>query len=161
MVKNNFGIVFLILSSFFAAILLFMLPITEHLRFFKPDWVTLVLIYWVAFLPKTVGIVFAFFLGLYMDLIIGNLLGTMGLTLSVVAYLSNVLSNRLLIFRFWQHSLIILLLLGVGQMLVFLMHIVVGMQPQNFYYWLISLVTALTWPVVYHCLDYCRIKLLP
>jgi rod shape-determining protein MreD len=158
MVKNNFRIVFLILSSFLAAILLFILPITEHLRFFKPDWVTLVLIYWVVFLPNTIGIIFAFFLGLYMDLIIGNLLGTMGLTLSIVAYLTKLFSNRLVVFRFWQHSLIILILLGINQMLVLWLYIISGRQIGNFSYWFMSLTTVLIWPVVYHCLDYLRVR---
>ena len=148
------------MGSFLAAILLFILPITANLRFLKPDWVTLVLIYWATFLPNTVGIVFAFSLGLYMDLIIGNLLGLMSLTFSVVVYLTNLFSNRLVMFRFLQHSLIILLLLAVSQILVLCLYTIAGMQLQNFSYWRTSLVTALTWPLVYHCLDYFRLKFL-
>jgi rod shape-determining protein MreD len=128
------------------------------IRYLKPDFVTLVLIYWVVFLPNIIGIITAFIIGLYMDLVIGNLLGTMGLALPVVAYLTKLFSNRLLIFRFWQHSLIILMLLGISQMLVLWIYIITGKQPQNFTYWIMSITSVLMWPVVYYCLNYFRLR---
>ena len=158
MIKNTFRDDLLILSSFFVAVLLFILPIPNAIKYLRPDFVTLVLIYWVVFLPNIIGIISAFIIGLYLDLVVGNLLGTMGLALSVVAYVTKLFSNRLLIFRFWQHSLIILILLGISQMLVLWIYLITGRQPQDLTYWMMSITGVFMWPAVYYCLDYFRLK---
>lgn len=156
--RNTLRSNLLILMSFFLAILLFIMPIPDYMKYLKPDFVTLVLIYWVVFLPNIIGIIAAFIIGLYLDLVMGNLLGIMGFVLPIVAYLTKLFSNRLLIFRFWQHSLVILILLGVSQMLVLWIYIIIGKQLQNFTYWIMSVTSTLLWPVVYYYLDYLRVK---
>ena len=61
--------------TFIIALLLTVIPLPEGLRFLRPDWVGLVLIYWCMALPHRVGVASGWFMGLMVDLLTGTLLG--------------------------------------------------------------------------------------
>jgi rod shape-determining protein MreD len=76
-----------IIFSFFIAFSLVIFPLPASIAFLRPDFVLLVLTYWVVNLPNRAGVVMAFIVGIFYDLLAGSLFGVMGLTMSIVAFL--------------------------------------------------------------------------
>ena len=146
----------LLISSFFIALILEVIAIPSAISGIKPAWVTLILIYWIVYTPNILAIKTAFLLGIYMDLIVGNLMGTMGLSLSVVAYLSILLRNRFINFSVWQNSFLILILVAISQLLMLWVYLAVGKRPQGAGYWLISVASMVAWPIICICIDALR-----
>ena len=54
--------------SFFLAYLLAIVPFPEWAMDYRPEWVSMVLVYWVMALPYRVGIGSAWFIGLILDI---------------------------------------------------------------------------------------------
>ena len=77
-----------ILSSFFVALVLAVLPLPDWLQWGRPEWTALALIYWVIALPHRVGLVTALLLGVAVDALEGATLGQNALALTAVAALS-------------------------------------------------------------------------
>jgi len=142
-----------VILSFIVAFCIMIIPISPSLKWLRPDLVTLLLIYWVLNLPQVVGIIFAFIIGLLFDLLTGHLLGSMGLTLSIIAFLTINLRMRLKIYRYWQKFAVIMLLVAFGQLIRLWIQIIVGHPPANFMYWFTSVISALAWPVIYMALS--------
>ena len=63
--KTSYGGVIVLTIVF--AMLLMMLPLPDALRFFRPEWVLITLIYWAMAVPRLVGVGFAWVVGLFMD----------------------------------------------------------------------------------------------
>ena len=53
--------------TLFVAFMLTIMPLPEWAIEFRPDWVTLVLVYWAMALPARVGVTIAWFAGLMLD----------------------------------------------------------------------------------------------
>lgn len=134
--------------SFLFAFCCMIIPINPVYKWLRPDLVTLVLIYWVSNLPNMFGVIFAFGIGLLFDLMSGMLFGAMGLTLAIVAFLTTSLRLRLRIYRPWQKFIIIMLLVAASQLIRLWIQIIIGHPPATFLYWLSSIISALTWPLV-------------
>lgn len=71
-----------ILLSFILAFLLTVLPLPDWARFYRPQWSTLVLIYWTLASPYRVGVGIGWATGIVIDVITGTLLGQHALALS-------------------------------------------------------------------------------
>lgn len=147
--KNKTAIIYLpVLLSFIFAFCLMIIPVNPTYKWLRPDLVTLLMIYWVANLPSHIGIVFAFFVGLIFDLLSGMLLGSMGLTLAIIAFLTMNLRLRLRIYRSWQKFIVIMLLVACSQLIRLWIQMLIGHPPANFIYWLSSVMSALVWPII-------------
>ena len=99
--------------SFALAFLFTVLPIPTGLMWARPEWVSLVLIYWVIALPQR-GVMSAFFAGLLLDALEGSMLGQNALALSVVAYLALILYQRLRQFNMMQQAAVVFVLVGIN-----------------------------------------------
>ena len=143
---NRGGIVILI--TFAIAAILSIIPMTETLIAFRPEWVSLVLIYWCMMVPHRIGVFSGWCIGLLMDILYGTLLGQNALTLSILAFLSYKLQNRLRLYPLLQQSLIILLLIALQQMIILWIKGISGDIPKSVNYWLPSLSSTLIWPVI-------------
>ena len=64
-----------IVFSFFIAYLLAIVPFPEWAMNYRPEWVPMVLIYWVMALPYRIGIGSAWIVGLVLDILEGSILG--------------------------------------------------------------------------------------
>lgn len=135
--------------SFVVAFALMIIPVSQDLKWLRPDFVALLTIYWVTNLPNSVGIIFAFMIGLLFDLLTGMLFGSMGLTLAIVAFLALNLRLRLRIYRHWQKFTVILLLVAGSQLIRLWIQMLIGHPPASFMYWFSSFSSALVWPLVY------------
>jgi rod shape-determining protein MreD len=131
------------------AMLLMILPMPEWARLYRPQWVTLVMLYWALALPHRVGVGSGFAAGIILDVLTGTLLGQHALGLSVITFVAIQLHQRIRVFPLWQQSLGVLVLLLVDHLLsLWVIGATRGAAP-GLNYWLVPLIGALLWPWVF------------
>ncbi len=147
----------LIALTVIIASILAIVPMPGWLELWRPEWVALVLVYWVIALPHKVGLVSAWFVGFFVDVLEGSLLGLNALALTVIAYVALNLYQRMRMFTPLQQSTTILILVGVQQMLVFWVLTATGQNTaRNLAFIFSALSSALIWPVLFPLLRYWR-----
>ncbi len=149
-----------IVVTFVVAMVLAIVPLSDavpvELGYLRPQWVVLVLIYWVIALPQRVGIGVAWVVGLIVDVLLGSLLGQHAIAFIIVAYIASSLYQRLRMFSLWQQSMIVFAIIGLNQLIDFWIESIVGFGDWNVWYLLASVVSALLWPSVFLLLRYLR-----
>ena len=75
-----------ILVTFVVAALLEVIPLNQTLDWVRPEWMLLVLLYWVLSLPHRIGVLWGFLVGLYLDVLVGATLGQWALSYAFGAY---------------------------------------------------------------------------
>lgn len=135
-----------ILLTFLVALLLQIVALPEWAQSIRPDWVTLVLIYWCIALPERVGVTIGWLAGLMLDVAHGTLLGQNALTLAIVAFLAIRLHQRLRLFPLWQQAVSALLLVALHLMLVLWIKGAIGQSSETWAYWLPAVTSMLVWP---------------
>ena len=138
----------IIFLSFLVAFLLMVLPLPEWARSFRPQWYTLVLIYWCMASPQRVGVGVGWLTGIIVDVLTGTLLGQHALSLSVIAFITQKLHQRLRLFPIWQQSLSILFLLLVEKLLELWVMGTVAQPVPPLLFWAPPVVGMLLWPWV-------------
>ena len=123
-----------------------MLPLPVWAQAFRPEWVTLVLIYWCMALPGRVSIGWGWAAGLMLDITLGNLLGLHALAMSIVAFLTIKLYQRIRVYPLGQQALAILVLVAMSQLLILWILGIIGATPDSWTYWLPSISSAIIWP---------------
>jgi rod shape-determining protein MreD len=144
MVHHSGG--WIIVLTFIAAMMLTMVPVPDWAESLRPEWVTMVLIYWCMALPQRVGVGVGWVAGLLLDVIHGAVLGQYAMALSLVAYLTLTLHQRMRIYPLWQQALVVLLLLLLQQLLVIWIKGFLGQSPDSLRYWIPSFTSMLLWP---------------
>lgn len=140
--------------SLFLALILMMMPLPKAWQWFRPDWMSLILIYWVLREPDKVGVLTAWNLGLIMDIVNGVLFGQYALAMSVVVYLTHRLRNRLRFFLFWQELFMVMILLGLGQLILNVIEWLIGHSTFSWWYWSKTLLSVLLWPLFTRMMQY-------
>ncbi len=138
-----------IVMSFVAALMLTIIPMPGWTVTLRPEWVVLVLIYWCLALPQRVGVGTAWIIGLVLDVLQGALLGQHAMSLSIVAFLTLKLHQRVRVFPLWQQALIVLLLVALHQLLMLWVAGISGHASQSWSYWLPSISSMLLWPATF------------
>ena len=139
----------IILLSFVAAFILSMVPLPEVLRTVRPEFITLVLIYWCIALPNRVGVGIAWIAGLFFDVSTDALLGQHALTFALIAYLAIKLHQRIRVFPVWQQALTIFVLMMFEGTIVLWIKGMIGNAPSLWTFMLPAISTALFWPPCY------------
>jgi rod shape-determining protein MreD len=132
-----------------AAFMLAMMPLPDWAQTFRPDWVTLVLIYWTMALPASIGVTVAWLVGLMLDVSHGALLGQHALGLVLVIYVIHAQHQRLRVASLLQQGIVIFFLLLLKQALVLWVSGIMGRAPDSWLYFMPSITSALFWPWVY------------
>lgn len=147
----------LIALTIILAAILAIVPMPAWLELWRPEWVTLVVVYWVIALPHKVGLFSAWLVGFFVDVMEGSLLGLNALALTVIAYVALNLYQRMRMFTPLQQSITILILVGVQQLLVFWVLTATGQNTAtNLAFVISALSSALLWPVIFPLLRYWR-----
>jgi len=141
-----------IVVTLLIAIVLAVMPLPEWARLYRPQWVTLVLIYWTLALPQRVGVTVGFSLGILLDTLTGTLLGQHALSLSLIAYITLKTHQRVRLFPLWQQSVFVLGMLLLERVLSALAMGVAGRGVAGVEFWLATVVGALLWPWAYFIL---------
>lgn len=137
-----------IAASIAMALLLMLINVPEWLRWSRPEWVTIVLIYWVIMLPHRVGVLIAATSGLLLDVLEGTVLGEHAFAMVIVSYAAFLLYQRLRMFAVWQQAFIVFVLVGIQQLACHWVENVSGSPEQNLLFLLPALMSAVFWPLV-------------
>jgi rod shape-determining protein MreD len=136
----------IIIVTFLIALVLTIVPLPKWIALFRPEWLALLTIYWCMALPQRVGIGYAWTAGIVEDVARDALLGQHALAMTVIAYITLKLHQRIRVFPPWQQALNILVLIALFQLLVVWIQGVIGQPRASWLYWLPSLSSMLVWP---------------
>ncbi|MES9870236.1 MAG: rod shape-determining protein MreD [Sedimenticola sp.] len=139
----------IIALTILAALLLTILPLPEWAQPYRPQWYTLVLIYWTLALPQRVGVAIGWMIGIAIDVMTGTLLGQHALSLSLIAFLTYKMHQRVRLFPLWQQSLTVLVLLLLEKLLSLWVMGAAARPTPPLAYWIPPLVGMFLWPWVY------------
>ncbi len=142
--------------SLLLAILLSIIPVPAWAQWGRPEWVAMVLIYWVIALPERVGVGVAWCTGLLLDIVEGTPLGQNALALAVMAYLALILYQRLRMYVPLQQAMVVFVLVGLNQLLCHWVQTLSGTPSPNLLFLLPAMVSALLWPAVSLLLQFLR-----
>lgn len=137
---------YVILSSILFALILTVLPLPTSLIPYWPQWVALVLIYWLFYVPEKVGLFFAWVIGLIVDGLQGVLIGQIAFAYVLMAYLTIQVSHRVRLFPLWQQSITVFLLIGCALVFLQWTRHLAGISGVNQQFWYSALTSMVLWP---------------
>jgi len=138
-----------IVISLIIAMALTILPLPESVSSYRPEWVALVLLYWIMALPHRIGINIAWILGISLDVLKGALLGQHALAMVILAFLMLNLSMRIRVYPFWQQSVMVGIILFIYHALLLWIYDMTGTVEFTWAYWSPVLLGALLWPWIF------------
>ena len=139
----------IILLSFVLGLMLSVYPLPENLQWWRPEFLLLVLIYWVVALPQRVGMATAWVLGLLLDVLEGSLLGLNALSMTFVVYIMLLMYQRIRMFSMFQQVFFIFILVALNQMISHWIKGVLGVSSQSLMFLVPAAISALLWPLVF------------
>lgn len=146
-----------IFLSFFIAYLLAIVPFPDWAMNYRPEWVPMVLIYWVMALPYRVGIGSAWVAGITLDVLEGSVLGLNALGLVIIAYVTLSLHLRLRMFSSLQQAGLLLALLGINLVLSHWLQIITGQTvASGLMFLMAALTSAIIWPSLFQLMRHIR-----
>ncbi|MBQ0757736.1 MAG: rod shape-determining protein MreD [Amphritea sp.] len=136
----------IILATFLLGYMLSQIPLPQFAEWFRPEWVAMILIYWVMALPERVGLGTAALVGLGLDLIKGSPMGLNVISLLIIAYLTLLLYKRLRMFPLIQQAIMVMMLVGINQLIFNWVHNLMGTRSDTLIFLLPALMSAILWP---------------
>ncbi len=119
------------------------------LGWLRPNWILLVLFFWVMELPERIGLVMAWIVGLFVDALLAEPLGLNGVLLAGVTFVTWRFFERLRMYSVVQQCGVVFLLVLTTELV---RGIVIGLGSESGLAWSliwIALVSTLAWPVIY------------
>jgi|LakWasM128_HOW14_FD_contig_21_327425_length_953_multi_4_in_0_out_0_1 rod shape-determining protein MreD len=138
----------LIYLTLFAAYMLYLLPWAGFGLLLRPDFVLLVLLYWMLRAPHLCNVGTAWMMGLWLDIASGSLFGQYALAYSVTAFFAIYYQRRLVLFSAWQQVGYVMLLLLVSQIVLLVIKLMAGNALPGWGYFLSSLSGVLLWQLL-------------
>lgn len=137
-----------IVATFIVGALLNMVPASDWSMWGRPDFVALLVLYWVIEQPRRVGFGSAFLLGLLMDVADGAFFGQHALAYSILAYAGIALHRRVRMFPLAAQVLHVIPLLLLNDVIVLAIRMLAGADFPGYRYFLGSLIAGIFWPVI-------------
>jgi len=151
--------IFIILVSFLAGMALTILPLPDWASVWRPQWLFLVLVYWLLNAPYRVGLMSAWLLGLVTDILLGTALGLHAFIFTFLSYFILKFNPQLRNFPMWQQVLIIFVLSFVYLLIECIVIVLIHSQPVSWTFWLPMFSNVLFWPWIKYLLSETHSKL--
>ena len=135
--------------SLLLGLVLMMLPMPEWTQIYRPDWVALILIYWSMAMPNRVGLLYAFVIGLFVDVTQGTVLGQHSLALVLIVFINYNFYQRIRVMSLGRQSLYVWLLLFISQFTVIWIEGMIGTPPPKLAFITAPLIGMAIWPWVF------------
>lgn len=135
-----------VLLSILAALVLSLAPLPLSMSIARPEWLALMVIFWVLHIPERFGVFSAWCLGLVLDGLEGTLLGMHALAFAIIAYIALKLYQRVRMYALWQQALLVFALVLIKQLLNQWVFSLVGYPIRDLGFLLPALTSALIWP---------------
>lgn len=142
---NNKKIVMIALSILIGMSLT-IFPLPKAMVWIRPEWLLLLAVFWLIWVPQKFGVISAFLLGLFWDLLVGTVLGLHAMLLTIMAYVCLRFNIQLRSLPVWQQTIFITTLVLFELMIKYWVLTLVGSSPDTWKYWLPVFSTALIWP---------------
>jgi rod shape-determining protein MreD len=133
--------------SLFLAFICLLLPWSGFMLTIRPDFLLLVIIFWLIRAPSVCNVGTAWFAGLLMDLATGGIFGQYALAYTVTAFFAVMYQRRLVLFSGTQQLAYLTLLLLTSQISLLILKIFAGTQFIGWAYFLPSVSGVLLWRV--------------
>lgn len=146
--SNQFKIYFLMVMSFLVGMILTILPLPESMVWYRPEWMAMILFFWLISAPNYVGVFTAFFIGLLTDLLTGAALGLHALLFSLIAFFVLHFYIKIHGLPTWQRTLMLLAILLVYFAIQGWVYHLVGVPSHFGHFFLPAIVSTLLWPWV-------------
>jgi len=130
------------------SLILAVFPLSMELRWFRPEFIALLVIYWVTTLPEHFGVGFAWCAGILLDIVQGSVIGEHALALVVVAYVCQLSYQRIRNYGVWKQACWVFVLVGIHQLFCNWVHSLSGYTASPRVFLLPAFVSALLWPLV-------------
>lgn len=153
MIPHRWHSYMVILASFAVALVLAVYPLPLECRWWRPEFVLLVAIFWISVFPLTISLFFLCFVGLYQDLLEGVPFGQHSLSLVIVAYICILSYQRVRNFAIWKEAGWIFVLVGLAQLPGNWVQSMSGRPMSGLVFLAPAFSSALVWPLVKMLLD--------
>jgi rod shape-determining protein MreD len=140
---------FVIFSSLLVALILMILPLPETVQIYRPHWVALMLIYWSMAIPERIGLWFAFFSGIMVDVSQGTLLGQHALALIIIVYINLNFYQRIRVMSLAQQAMYVFGLLVMSQVVIVWIEGIMGRPAPILAFFAAPFVGMLIWPWIF------------
>lgn len=134
------------ISSLLVTLCLDLLPLPGAVIWFRPEWTLLFLLYSLFMIPNGIGLFFIFFIGLFLDLMHGILLGESAFALLGVAYLLSRFRVRIAAYSMLQQTLVMGSFVFAERIIVFVIQTIIDQRPYGLIYWLPVIISTVLWP---------------
>jgi len=118
------------------------------LGWLRPAWVALVIFYWVMELPHRIGLIAAWVIGLFVDVLQADPLGLNGALLATITYVAWRFYERLRMYSVLQQGGVIFVLVLVGDLVRVLVNDVASARDLSWAALVPAVVSLLIWPFV-------------
>lgn len=155
----SLNLYFLLFASFFLALLLSVYPLPMEYRWWRPEFVLIVAIYWIIAMPFTISLLALCALGLFQDLLEGVPFGQHSLGFIVVSYLCLFSYQRVRNFNLLKQMVSIFIMISFAQVTDNWVQGMAGRPLAGMHFIYAAISSAIAWPLVRYLLDYCGHKL--
>ena len=138
-----------VIMTLIVGLMLTLMPLPESVDAFRPDWLTLLVIFWAMQMPRSWSIGTAWVIGLILDVTQGTILGQNALAFCVVAFMTVRFHLLMRVFPLSQLSATVFAMLAVYQFLLFWINGVVGEDAPSIVYWAPVITSAFIWPFLF------------
>lgn len=129
----------LVYITLFIALLCQLFPWTGQGIIFRPDFMLVVLLYWLLRAPHLCNIGTAWMVGVLVDLATGSLLGQHALAFTLTAYIALSFQRRLVLFSVFQITSFVFGLLLFARVAILILKLFAGNDAPSWHYF---------WPVI-------------
>lgn len=134
--------------TLFVGMMLYLLPWAGFGLLVRPDFVLLVMLYWLMRTPHFCNIGTAWLMGMLADLAGGDFFGQHALAYVVSAFIAMAYLRRATLFNRWQQAAYIFLLLLVSQIVLLVLKLFGGSALPGWSYFVPSISGVLLWQLV-------------
>lgn len=143
----------IIALMFLLALLLSIYPVALEYRWYRPAFVTLLLIYWVLSMPQAFGPGWWWLIGLSQDLVAGSILGQHALGTVMVGYLCTLSYQRIRNYTLWQQACWVFVVIGISSTIYQWVNSMQGIHSSGLQFLRPALISALCWPLFVFAVD--------
>jgi rod shape-determining protein MreD len=144
-IRNYLFLIFTIAAGF----VMQYFPLSELMRWFVPEWVLLVFIFWQLQTPTLINFWWVWPLGLLLDVQQNTPLGTSVLGFAIVLYALQMMYQRLRVFNVAQQAGVVFLLVSCYKLTTYWAILVIDDIHKPLSLWMPALVSVLVWPWMY------------
>lgn len=150
---NSFNLFVVLAISIMVAGVLSLVDLPDWLFYFRPDWIALVLIFWVLVLPERLSVGYGLISGLFLDLILVKPLGLNAIGFVLLAYLVSYWSSQIRALTLWQQCLFLVVLLAACKLVIGIIAVLATDFVFTHFYWYSAFGNMVFWPLLYMILQ--------